>query len=498
MKKILVGLFLAVLVMNPLWAANDCVTSPYDGKKYCCNLRDKNLPDGAINKSWGEVIPWDKYYGTVRKCIGGRINDDQFGPEIDGVAPNLFGQKIRKEASKYKIAMYTKFDGTYWYEQYCRDQNEGSFSTNFDYDTGGCRFEGLFDVGDKFYKCGEFEVPNAGVYITEVTGKRIYYKNEGDMIKRPLFVYRCLEGGWRGTAFCSEADMPTDAELLVGVLDNLDKGWSVIDGGGCWTRGTAENVQTKETKNTKNSATQNGEIKYNYASCSSSADCNATTLDLNSRQYRHSTAWQCIEQTSGVHVCVAKDCETGWHVKQGFGFCEEDAPASTNTQNSAGDWQKPGAATVSKTTTSQKTQKKTCTDPDNMDANCRCTIVAETTERGGKCVCIDTNKEIKKGRCEYTATYIAEIESELDSKYASLSATIGGFKKNVWRDEDGNFNTARLASDSIAGVVLGTVGGIVTANLVKKAQVKQGFEDIGCYIGGQSVANYGDEFMVGR
>ena len=133
-----------------------------------------------------------------------------------------------------------------------------------------------------------------------------------------------------------------------------------------------------------------------------------------------------------------------------------------------------------------------------MDSNCQCTVVAETVERGGKCVCVDGNKEIKNGKCEYTAEYIAKMESELDAKYASLSATIGGLEKSVWRDEDGNFNTARLMSDSVAGVVLGTVGGIVTSHLVKKAQVKKGFEDIGCYIGGQSVAAYGDEFTVER
>lgn len=138
-----------------------------------------------------------------------------------------------------------------------------------------------------------------------------------------------------------------------------------------------------------------------------------------------------------------------------------------------------------------------CTDPDNMDSNCKC-VVPETVERGGKCVCRDSDKVIKNGKCEYSDEYIGRLEIELDSKYSGLTATIGGFEKNVWRDENGEFNTARLASDSIAGVVLGTVGGIVTANLVKKAQIKQGFEDIGCYIGGQSVAGYGDEFYVGR
>jgi hypothetical protein len=75
---------------------------------------------------------------------------------------------------------------------------------------------------------------------------------------------------------------------------------------------------------------------------------------------------------------------------------------------------------------------------------------------------------------------------------------MSGLKVNVWRDAEGKFNTARLASDSIAGVVLGTVGGIVTANVVKKSQIKQGFEDMKCSIGGQSVADFGDSFTVGR
>ena len=136
--------------------------------------------------------------------------------------------------------------------------------------------------------------------------------------------------------------------------------------------------------------------------------------------------------------------------------------------------------------------------PSSDNKTCVCNDDKNMEYDGSKCICKDRNKEVKDGKCEYSEAYIAILISGLDSKYDTLSTTIGGFEKNVWRDADGNFNTARLASDSIAGVVLGTVGGIVTANLVKKAQVKQGFEDIGCYIGGQSVADYGDEFNVGR
>ena len=231
--------------------------------------------------------------------------------------------------------------------------------------------------------------------------------------------------------------------------------------------------------------------QYNYKSCSADSDC--TGIDSTVRPYLHSTAWHCAWQSAGVRVCTATACESGWTPINGY--CQEDKNTSSNQPKPAGD--NTGQTNKPKTSTTTVTQKKACTDP-NMDSDCRCTVVAETVERGDKCVCVDGNKEIKNGKCEYTAEYIAKMESELDMKYASLSATIGGLEKSVWRDEEGNFNTARLASDSIAGVVLGTVGGIVTSNLVKKAQVKKGFEDIGCYIGGQSVAGYGDEFTVGR
>ena len=70
-------------------------------------------------------------------------------------------------------------------------------------------------------------------------------------------------------------------------------------------------------------------------------------------------------------------------------------------------------------------------------------------------------------------------------------------KGNKWVDSQGKFNTARLASDSIAATVLGTVGGVVTSTVMKKNQVKKGFEDMKCTVGGQSVASYGDEFRVG-
>ena len=92
---------------------------------------------------------------------------------------------------------------------------------------------------------------------------------------------------------------------------------------------------------------------------------------------------------------------------------------------------------------------------------------------------------------------ITESTGIISNASKRLDELMAGLKVTVWKNAEGNFNTARLASDSIAGVVLGTAGGLITSHLVKKGQVKAGFEDIQCTVGGQKVADWGDEFTVG-
>ncbi len=88
-----------------------------------------------------------------------------------------------------------------------------------------------------------------------------------------------------------------------------------------------------------------------------------------------------------------------------------------------------------------------------------------------------------------TTDIFTQIDSFIGNKFSE--------KSSVWKNDEGKFNTARLASDSIAGVVLGTVGGVITSNIIKKNQIENGFENLKCTIGGQTVASYGDEFTVG-
>ena len=107
----------------------------------------------------------------------------------------------------------------------------------------------------------------------------------------------------------------------------------------------------------------------------------------------------------------------------------------------------------------------------------------------------ETLKECQGASNDATGKQVLTIQQ----LYGKLSRYHDKFRNDVsvWKNADGNFNTARLASDSIAGVVLGTAGGLITSNIVKKNQIENGFEDIKCTIGGQNVAAWGDQFRIG-
>ncbi|MCQ2571759.1 MAG: hypothetical protein MJ165_02045 [Alphaproteobacteria bacterium] len=87
---------------------------------------------------------------------------------------------------------------------------------------------------------------------------------------------------------------------------------------------------------------------------------------------------------------------------------------------------------------------------------------------------------------------VEAAKSSLQSFFQTAQSTA-----SVWKNDEGKFNTARLASDATAGVVLGTVGGIVSAKVIKKKQLEKGYDVLNCTIGGQKIADWGDEFQVG-
>ncbi|MGN0917150.1 MAG: hypothetical protein ACI4NZ_02985 [Candidatus Enterousia sp.] len=134
-------------------------------------------------------------------------------------------------------------------------------------------------------------------------------------------------------------------------------------------------------------------------------------------------------------------------------------------------------------------------------------------DQSGKCICLSNLNPPVKGKCPSATnsgnasgggasspgspdpTKITQAKEKVSNAYNALEKI--EFEKSHWKTASGNFNGARLASDSIAGVVLGTVGGVVTSNVIKKNQVKGGFEKLQCTVGGQMVADFGDQFQVG-
>ncbi len=138
-----------------------------------------------------------------------------------------------------------------------------------------------------------------------------------------------------------------------------------------------------------------------------------------------------------------------------------------------------------------------------------CKEIPGAVWRANECVCEDSDMEIKDGQCVETeearkrresaalSVKITTAKRRIDAAMTNLNNITSGLETSVWKNAEGKFNTARLASDSIAGVVLGTAGGLITSSVMKKAQIEDGFEDINCTIGGQTVAGWGDEFQVG-
>lgn len=167
--------------------------------------------------------------------------------------------------------------------------------------------------------------------------------------------------------------------------------------------------------------------------------------------------------------CVATECEDGYEL------------ARDKNGNSQGWCRKKSADKNEKADTGEKSGSGQGDTAESNNGESKSGDDNNVTEG-------ESAKETTQGKIEKSDDVFAKIDLDL-IKYFS--------KSSVWKKDDGSFNTARLASDSIAGVVLGTTGGIITSNVIKKNQIKKGFEDLKCTIGGQSVAAYGDEFSVG-
>lgn len=239
------------------------------------------------------------------------------------------------------------------------------------------------------------------------------------------------------------------------------------------------------------------------------------------------TKWKCkCPNRAGVVQATAVSCKCD--IIKGY---QETAP-NTCTQTTCADLQTKCNAVRDasyKTLTAHDGQKYcecVCDDEKNKAYNysknkCEaitniCDLIDDAVlDRYGNCVCKSNWLPPVRGKCPsgtssgsvsgggaspgvtVSPQQIARAKQNVSDVYDDLKSISDGFGRSHWKTASGNFNGARLASDSIAGVVLGTVGGVVTSNVIKKNQVKGGFESLQCTVGGQLVADFGDQFQVG-
>jgi hypothetical protein len=88
------------------------------------------------------------------------------------------------------------------------------------------------------------------------------------------------------------------------------------------------------------------------------------------------------------------------------------------------------------------------------------------------------------------------LHANVQTSMGVLNDFVATADVSVWVNKDGKFNVARLGTDIASGVVLGTVGGLVSNAIIKKNQMEKGMDGYYCTVGDDFVADYGDEFTI--
>ena len=374
--------------------------------------------------------------------------------------------------------------------------------------------------------------------VSKLTNIQARLVNIGDeMFAEFPYVRTCMQGknkfesGWlkarflddhwseKGEVkFCSGWVMPEDGDYTIQAYGSSER-----EGKVCWQWECADNGMTRQggkcvaTSDTKDTVKAGGGGAY-APNPSGDAGKELYKPCLPKDLPPHATAGRYVYINAQNPVkCAATECEEGYYLVrnaagQSQGWCNK-----VKTTN------------ASETTSEQGTSSSDTsgTDTTGADATGTGTSGADTPAQnqpsGGTsgqvqptapvvnkspCELGQSGWLVFEGRCitdtqyqnilaERQAAKVRALAQKIESTATQLDSMSSRFKVSVWKDAEGKFNTARLASDSIAGVVLGTAGGLITSHVVKKNQVENGFQDIKCTIGGQSVANWGDEFSVG-
>ena len=377
-------------------------------------------------------------------------------------------------------------------------------------------FKNSFENYEPGVFCDDSELKAASLAALDLTNAKKTYKLKGRATgSSSLGDWDVFSGGAACIYVKCNAGFMPDANNTKCVLDT--RGSTCTNSGGVWQNGFCVCDSAKFLK--QNAAKTECEcVSSDYEYVVSSGKCEETAA---SRQRRQVTSnKQKCEASFGTWSGGKCVCDTAKNLIQDTNVTCKCKDANYERNNST----------------------KSCelTKVAIREQACKAAASSGASWNGTECVCNDSKKEWTGAKCEYPVGYVQCqavagatwdavskqcvcndetkvfdgtkcVETEeakqkriygaatksISSAVGKLDSFVDGLEVSKWKDEEGEFNTARLASDSIAGVVLGTAGGLITSNIVKKHQVEEGFENLNCTIGGQTVAGWGDEFIVG-
>lgn len=216
--------------------------------------------------------------------------------------------------------------------------------------------------------------------------------------------------------------------------------------------------------------------------------------------------------TSGVYVnngvsivCAATSCQSGTYlVVNSSGTIQGWCVASTYCKDGTKLNIINGTQTDLQCLSQDQNQEETAATTETESSEQQTVDNRSECERGiagyvffeGICMPEYQKNQIEQQR---KAKELTGLKSSIDvyaDKIAQIEAAHTGDKVTVWKNEEGKFNTSRLLSDSLAGVALGTVGGLVVNKVVKNNNIETGFDEIGCAIDGEKIANFDDTFVI--
>lgn len=351
--------------------------------------------------------------------------------------------------------------------------------------------------------------------INPNTGEAVFNDNDAQVISgaTPCIGYACMDGYTELNGRCVD-------NALIDAQKNCENTGGMYDNGACQCNGA--NMRASGDGKSCECINDNYEYDATTKQCKETEASVQARKDADAAKAAQEKQAACT-QSGGAWSNDACVCDENKNLKTENNICvctsadfERDALNNCVKTNLA--QQRERCAAAGNDVAYWENNSCRCRNVDMTWQNDRCVInpnkaicdnMVDAKWLGGRCVCNDDDYEYRNGKCVKTDDAVArEAAAKLTAdqntsrgKITTLSTKLKemqeGFKVTVWRNEDGTFNTTRLASDSIAAVVLGTTGGLVTSHVVKKNQVNKGFDDIQCTVGGQSVAGWGDEFRVG-